>query len=191
MRLSRAARRTRRPALCSSNAAANENAREWAAALATTSPTNQLMRLRMEPDVSMHLQTWDIFVQDIPPGVTSVDQMPEGFRAAPIGQRDDIVAAIREIAPDIDFTDPTWGVIRRPDYTIEINIGEEPTTRDFAFHVRGSDEAVDVITRILQRLELRAYDPQSLAGIFKPGPDAVESLRAWRAIHEHVVGKEQ
>ena len=145
------------------------------------------MRQRTEPTVSMHLQTWDILVQDIPPGITSVDQMPPGFKTAPIGQRDDIIAAITAIAPDVDFSDPTWGVIRGDGYTIEINIGEEAVTSDFAFHVRGDDEAAIVISRILQRLELRAYDPQSLSGIFRPGEPAVESLRAWRSIHDDAI----
>lgn len=136
----------------------------------------------------MHLKTWDILVQDIPPGVTSVDQMPPDFKTAPIGRREDILAGIRAIAPDVDFTDPTWGVIHGDGYTIEINIGEEPVTHDFAFHVRGDDEAANVISRILQRLELRAYDPQSLTGIFQPGESAVESLRSWRGIHDNAVG---
>ena len=137
----------------------------------------------------MHLQTWDIFVQDIPPGTTSVDQIPEGFITAPIGQRDAIIAGIRAVAPDVDFTDPTWGVIRGDGYTIEINIGDEPVTSDFAFHVRGDDEAARIVSRILQRLELRAYDPQSLSGIFQCGDAAVESLRSWRAFHHQAVGK--
>ncbi|MCB9856649.1 MAG: hypothetical protein H6818_13285 [Phycisphaerales bacterium] len=139
----------------------------------------------------MHLQTWDILVQDIPPGTTSVDQMPPDFKSAPIGQRDDIIAGIQAVAPEVDFSDPTWGIIRGDGYTIEINIGEEPVTSDFAFHVRGDDEAADVISRILQRLELRAYDPQSISGIFKPGEEAVESLRTWRNIHEDAVHTEQ
>lgn len=151
---------------------------------------NSYVPRRIEPRVDMQLQSWDIIVQDIPPGITSVDQMPQGFRAAPIGRRDDIMAAIREIAPDVDFTDPTWGVLRRDSFSIEINIGDEPVTHDFAFHVRGADEAVDVITQILQRLELRAYDPQSISGIFQPGAAARESLQAWRAIHDPVVGHE-
>lgn len=137
----------------------------------------------------MHLQTWDILVQDIPPGTTSVDQMPPDFMAAPVGQRDDIIAGIKAVAPNVDFTDPTWGVIRGDGYTIEINIGEEPVTSDFAFHVRGDDEAANVVSRILQRLELRAYDPQSLTGIFQHGDAAVESLRSWRTFHDNAVGK--
>ncbi|MCA9255156.1 MAG: hypothetical protein KDA33_05935 [Phycisphaerales bacterium] len=136
----------------------------------------------------MHLQTWDIYVQDIPPGTLSADQIPEGFKAVPVGQRDEIIAAIREIAPEVDFTEPTWGVIRGDDYVIEINIGDEPATTDFAFHVRGDERAVDIIERILKRLDLRAFDPQSVSGIFRPGAEARESLRSWRTFHDNRVG---
>jgi len=142
----------------------------------------------MEPIVRMHIQTWDIFVQDIPPGTQSADQVPTGFLAVPVGRREEIVAAIREIAPEVDFTEPTWGVIRGDDYIIEINIGDEDLTTDFAFHVRGDEGAVDVIEHILKRLDLRAFDPQSVSGIFRPGEEARESLRSWRAIHDNRVG---
>jgi hypothetical protein len=48
--------------------------------------------------------SWDIFVQDIPPLARSVKEIPDDFDPRPIGKWLDLVARIREVVPNADFT---------------------------------------------------------------------------------------
>jgi hypothetical protein len=114
--------------------------------------------------------SWDIFVQDIPPLARSVKEIPDGFHPKPIGKRLDLVARIREVVPNADFSSPTWGSIEGPDYSIEVNMGLDEHVKSFAFHVRGGDRAPFVIFDIREHLGLRAFDPASGSSIF--GVDA-------------------
>jgi hypothetical protein len=128
--------------------------------------------------------SWDIFVQDIPPGVEAVDQMPDDFRPGTIGTRDAIIAGILRVVPDADFSDPAWGTIDGPTYSIEVNIGSGDSVTSFALHVRGGDNAAYVVHDILMELGLRAFDPSSPSGIFALDTGSLDGLRRWRTYRD-------
>ncbi len=130
--------------------------------------------------------SWDIFVQDLPPGIRSVAEFPDDFAPRPIGTRSSIVEAITTVVPDVDFSDPAWGRIVGPDYSIEVSISAADPVQSFAFHVRGGDMAVGVVADILEQLGLQAIDPQSDSGLFD-STTAADSLRRWRAYRDQVV----
>jgi hypothetical protein len=130
--------------------------------------------------------SWDIIVQDLPRDASSVKEIPADFKPSSIGKRSMIIEKIREVIPTADFSDPSWGRIEGGDWSIEVNIGAEEECRSFAFHVRGGDTAVGVVAAILEHLKLRALAPQT-GGFFVAGPEAIESLRRWRAYRDSVV----
>ena len=137
-------------------------------------PLNSVVRRHAASAMS-----WDIFVQDLPPDAGSVDDIPKDFRPKPLGPRSEIIAKIREVVPNADFSDPSWGDIEGPDWSIEVNLGTSEVCDDFALHVRGHEGAVPVVLNILNRLGLRALDPSSDSGLFDPAR-ALESFGAWR-----------
>lgn len=132
--------------------------------------------------------SWDIFVQDIPPDVTSVEEMPEDFRPGFIGTRQAIIEAIRRVVPEADFSDPAWGTIAGPQYSIEVNIGAADPVTSFALHVSGGDQAAYVVHDILAELGLRAFDPSNPTGIFALDDGSLDGLRKWRAYRDRVLG---
>lgn len=132
--------------------------------------------------------SWDIFVQDLPPGLSTVEDFPDDFVPGSIGRRSEIVAGIQGVVPDVDFTDPTWGRIEGPDYSIEVNLGDEDPVTSFAFHIHGGEMAAGVVADILDRLQLRAIDPQSDSGLFDEAT-AEESLRRWRAYRDQAIAQ--
>jgi hypothetical protein len=133
--------------------------------------------------------SWDIYVQDIPPSVKSASEMPADFEPRPLGRRSDIIARIRKVVPNADFTSPAWGLIDGPDFSIEISMGELEQVDSFAFHVRGGDLAAFVVADILRQLGLRAFDPSSPTGIFKLDGDPAAGLRRWRHYRDNIAGK--
>lgn len=130
--------------------------------------------------------SWDIFVQDLPSGIRSIKEIPADFKPRPIGSRAEIIKKILEACPDADFSDPTWGVIEGSGYSIEVSIRAEEACMGFALHVRGGEVVTGVIAAILDRLDLRAIDPESDTGLFDC--EAAEgSLRKWQAYRDQVV----
>jgi hypothetical protein len=131
--------------------------------------------------------SWDIFVQDIPASAQSPADIPDDFKPRPLGKRAHIIARIQEVVPTADFKDPTWGKIDGPDFSIEVNMGDEEKVQSFAFHVRGGDLAAFVVADILKHLGFRAFDPNSETGIFDCGRDAAKGLRRWRAYRDKIL----
>jgi len=124
----------------------------------------------------------------LPKGINSVAEIPNDFGPQPLGRRDELIAKIKELVPGADFSDPSWGVIDGPGYSVEVNIGEAEEVDSIALHVRGGDLVVGLIADLLDQLNVGALDPQSNSGIFQRD-EALGSLRRWRAYRDQVVGR--
>jgi hypothetical protein len=131
--------------------------------------------------------SWDIFVQDIPHGLSSVEDMPDDFEPKPLGARQEIIEKIRSVVPTADFSDPSWGLIDGPDFSIEVSLGSDEIVEGFAFHVRGGDAAAFVVADILERLGCRAFDGGSESGLFEVGPDGSDAQKKWRAYRDEIL----
>jgi hypothetical protein len=51
--------------------------------------------------------SWDIFAMDLPPGVKSLDDSPDGYLPGSIGSRSAVIARIKAAIPTADFDDPS------------------------------------------------------------------------------------
>lgn len=123
-----------------------------------------------QPDERLPSVSRDIFVQDMPEDISSVDEIPDDWqpRSLPFGHAE-VVEAVRELAPEVEATDPEWLHVRLPGVDVEVNVTDESPLESFALHVRASDpEAADAfVSRLLGRLGARAFDPESESGIFQ------------------------
>jgi hypothetical protein len=134
--------------------------------------------------------SYDIFVQDIPTSAHCVDDIPSNFRPQPIGRRSEIIAVITAVAPEADFSDPSWGVIEGAGWSIELNLGQADEVPGFAFHLRGGgDEPLAIVAEILKRLNLRAIAPGTETGLFKPLPNASEAFWKWQQYRDQVLNR--
>jgi hypothetical protein len=133
--------------------------------------------------------SWNIFVQDIPPSAKSVSEVPDDFEPQPLGSRADIIARIREVVPNVDFTACSWGKLDGPDFSIEVSLGNLERIDSFAFHIRGGDLAAIVVASILRHLGYRALDPSSPSGIFELDGDSAAGLQRWRRYRDSIVAK--
>lgn len=122
---------------------------------------------------------------DLPNDVASVADIPDDFQPEPLGERAALIAAIRDVAPSADFTDPAWGELVTPAFVIEFNMGSEEVVDSMMLHVRGGGPVVDFIDALLTHLGRRAID--CTEGEFFNSPASGESLRAWQAYRDRVV----
>lgn len=131
--------------------------------------------------------SWDIIVMDLPAGIKSVAEIPKDFRGRPLGQRADLIKKISAIFPGIDFSDPSWGILKADGCYIEFSMGPHDEVESFGMHVRGGDECPNVVARVLDGLGMRAVDTSSDSGLFEQDPDhRSDSFNRWRAFRSHV-----
>lgn len=132
--------------------------------------------------------SWDLYAQDLPAEAKSVSEIPADFSPRTLGPRTEIIAKIKEVVPTADFSDPSWGLVDGPGYSIEISLGDDEVNC-FAFHVHGDELPIGWIEAILKRLNLRAIDMQS-AELFNREA-AVESFNQWKAYRDRSTGKDR
>lgn len=128
--------------------------------------------------------SWDIFVQDLPPEARSVKDVPDEFHPRPLGRRDEVIGRIRSVFPNTDFADPSWGRLRNDRYVIDISIGDLEEVGGVTLRVRGSDEAVGAVVKLIAAIGGRGVD--SWTGELFDQAVALHSIRRWRAYLEEV-----
>lgn len=126
--------------------------------------------------------SWDISIQDLPRDVQSIADVPDDYRPRLLGPRATVIARICEVLPDVDFSDPTWGMFERPDFSIEFNMGAEEICDGFMLHVRGGGSAMETVARLLEGLQLRGFDCQT--GEFFSIEAARGSFGQWQAYRD-------
>jgi hypothetical protein len=128
----------------------------------------------------------DIFVQDIPADISSVEDIPDDFSPKPIGTRSRVLAAIEKVAPEVKFGSPEWGTIEAKGYSIEVNLSVDDPVMGFAFHLHGGEDGLFLVADILTELGLRAFAPGTESGLFAVDR-AGEAFSRWRAHRDRVV----
>jgi hypothetical protein len=103
--------------------------------------------------------SWDVFIFDAPASATSVDQIPQDFKPPPLGTASHVRQRLRESLPDLDLSDPAWGHLVGPTWSIELNIGSDAPVDSIMLHVRGSgDDVLAAIAQIVALVGGRALD---------------------------------
>ena len=129
--------------------------------------------------------SWDVFIQDLPPEARSVRDIPDAFQPQALGQRGEIIERIKRTFPDADFSDAAWGRIHRQSFSVDVSITEDgDLIHGVTLHVRGSDDAVDAVVRLIDAIGGRAVD--SWTGELFDQAVALHSLRRWRAYLEEI-----
>ena len=123
----------------------------------------------------------DIFIQDFG-HYNDISEIPDDFKPGPIGNRDEIIKQIVELYPDADFSDPTWGVIDKEIFSIEINLGEDQIVDSIALHVRGEKPGADCVANIIKKLGQRAFDTGTGELLDINDPD--KGFAKWRAYRD-------
>jgi hypothetical protein len=56
----------------------------------------------------------DVLLFRPPDDIASIQQPPDAYASAPLGRRDDVLAALTCAVPEADLPNPTWGEIPGP-----------------------------------------------------------------------------
>lgn len=121
----------------------------------------------------------------VPAGAETIEDLAEDD--APLGTRAEVLAKLRAALPQADFSDPTWGIVEGPDYSVEVNLGDEEPVSAIMLHVRGGDSVMQVIRTAAKALGCGALDCNADEVLDLEGDVAGAGLQAWREYKDRVV----
>jgi hypothetical protein len=124
--------------------------------------------------------SWDVLLLRLPDDNASLEDIP-GEGPPPLGSRDQVHARVRAGFPDVDLTDPTWGELLGPTWSMELNIGDDDPVVTIMLHIRGGgDDAVAAALRLAEVLDCHAYD-LATGDVLEPGgPNGWQTFQAYR-----------
>ena len=92
--------------------------------------------------------SWDIAVfacESVPP---PMKQMPKDWRGAVLGSQKEVREKISACLPQVNWRDPTWGMLDGDGFSFEFNVGRDEPNDGFMIHVRGGGDAVAALDRL-------------------------------------------
>ncbi|MFX4293049.1 hypothetical protein [Streptomyces bohaiensis] len=127
--------------------------------------------------------SWDVLLTPPTDGTASPGEAPAARAtpargAAALGSVAEVGAAIRAAVPAVDLTDPTWGSLVGPQWSMELAVGAADPVPAVLLHVRGTgDDAVAFVHRLAAALGCRPVE----AGDGRPVPEGEAGVERWRA----------
>jgi hypothetical protein len=126
--------------------------------------------------------SWDVILMRVPSDIVTIDDFPKDF-SSELGPRSEVLPTLANILPELDLTDPAWGILDGEGFSIEFNIGDGDPIETIILHARGSDSAIKAIQQICEYTGWRAIDTGTGDLInFSKNPAA--GLRQWRSYRD-------
>lgn len=129
--------------------------------------------------------SWDVVMLAAPAGVMDLSQLPQDF-SVPLGPLQEVLDQLQWILPDLDLSDPTWGRLHGPGYSIEFSVLPNDPVLAVMLHVRGGDDAIEPIARLCRQTGWSAFDCGD-GNLIDFSADPCSGLRAWREYRDHVL----
>lgn len=105
--------------------------------------------------------SWDVYAIRAPGRVQRLEDLSDTHRPALLGQADSVIETIREAAPQVDASDPSWLVLSGPDHRVEISLGKGAQVHSLTFYITGGASAVPVVLDLCRRLAVTPFDTES------------------------------
>ncbi|MFG0285999.1 MAG: hypothetical protein ACF8R7_16400 [Phycisphaerales bacterium JB039] len=131
--------------------------------------------------------SWDLFLQQLPAGITSIEDIPDDFRPGPIGTRREVEQLFRESFPGVTFDEPGFWNFRCDDGSIQMFLDESDPIGSIMLACRGGPGICRYIEALAQRWGHPIIDVQPKGGLLFPGQSCEESLERWSDYRDLVV----
>ncbi|MFE1879953.1 hypothetical protein [Streptomyces diastatochromogenes] len=133
--------------------------------------------------------SWDVLLLRLPDDLTSVHEIPADHTQDSLGRRRDVLAAVTQACPEADLSDPTWGELSGPTWSIELDIGSEDPVDSIMLHIRGSgDDVLTPVFRLAEALRCKVLDCAE-GDLIASGQTS--GWRAFQQFRDRVVGPSQ
>ncbi|MGW0770776.1 hypothetical protein [Streptomyces sp. NPDC002676] len=133
--------------------------------------------------------SWDVLLLRLTDDVTSMHELPDDYSPEPLGRQCDVLAAVTQAVPEVDLSDPTWGDLSGPTWSIELNIGSEDPVDSIMLHIRGSgDDVLTPVFRLAEALRCKVVDLAE-GDLINPGQPS--GWHAFQQFRDRVIGSAQ
>ncbi len=106
--------------------------------------------------------SWDVILQSTK-DIQSYEDMENNCYKSYLGQKNEVIRAIENIFDDVDFTDKSWGILDRKDFSIEFNMGVVTDDIDsIMLHVRGENTSLEAIEKLCLSTGWYALDTSTM-----------------------------
>ncbi|RKP55566.1 hypothetical protein D7Z26_10310 [Cohnella endophytica] len=130
--------------------------------------------------------SWDVSFMKFPNAIKELEDLNEDVIES-MGNYNEVASILVEIFPDLDFTDPTWGVLERTDYSIEFNMPEEDNVTSFMLHIRGNQGAIEALRSIHKRTGWKAVEGSE--GILNLDLNPEKGLIEWQEYRNAMINQ--
>ena len=127
--------------------------------------------------------SWDVVVFNFhgnPPADLSA--LPNDYVLDPLGLAAAVRHAISQTFPQVDWSDPVWGMYLGDGFTFEFNTGKEDPIMTIMIHVRGGGDAVAALLQLAVPNQWTLFDCSTSEFIDLTEPSQVgwEGFQAYR-----------
>lgn len=129
--------------------------------------------------------SWDVILLNLPAGVRSFNELGDDFDSM-LAPLEEVRRRIVSLIPEIDMTDPAWGILETDQYSIEFSIGDEDPCKSVMLHVRGTEAALEPIRSVCATTGWQAFDCSD-GELINWSEDPGKGLRAWRDYRDQVM----
>lgn len=103
--------------------------------------------------------SWDVLLLRLPDNIASVQEIPDDYAPPPLGRRQEVLTAVSQSFPEADLSDPAWGELLGPTWSMELNIGSKDPVDSIMLHIRGSrDNVLAPVFRMASVLGCKVLD---------------------------------
>ena len=95
--------------------------------------------------------SWDVSIFAAESSPAKIEQPGEDLGIMPLGSCESVRQKLSAVAPQIDWKDPSWGILEGDGYIIEFNLGDVEPCDSVMLHIRGSgadNNLIDVLKAI-------------------------------------------
>ncbi|MFC9157847.1 hypothetical protein ACFTT0_23035 [Streptomyces bauhiniae] len=133
--------------------------------------------------------SWDVLLLRLPDEVTSMHELPDDYSPEPLGRQCDVLAAVTQAVPEVDLSDPTWGDLSGPTWSVELSIGSEDPVDSIMLHIRGSgDDVLAPVFRLAEALRCKVLDLAE-GDLIQPGQTS--GWHTFQQFRDGVIGSAQ
>lgn len=89
--------------------------------------------------------SWDVLLLNYGGLIPKTGEEPS---ALPLGKRSWVCKRIARVLPQVNWTDPTWGIFDSGGALVEFNMGDEDPVESIMLHVRASGDVVPLLHQL-------------------------------------------
>ena len=132
--------------------------------------------------------SWDVHIFSPLADVRAADERTKESDFPPLGSASEVRRQLLETVPRLDLSDPTWGDLESPTWSIEVGLGSDDPVRSIMLVVRGTgDDVVAVIAKIANAVGGRVFDPVT-GDYLTGGPADLTGWHAFQAFRDRAFG---